>query len=789
MNAMSPRSTGRVGRWGHWYPRPGACTLRGIALMGAMVAGLVACGDDDGGDSMGEVDAAIDANIGDGAAPSASVIFPPPLSLTDDDTIIVRGTASDPDGVAEVLVNGVVASSDDGFATWQAELNLSHGSNRIDVATRDALDFEDEEAAQLRVILSANWMRTPRAIAIDAAQGRALVMDSILDALLAIDLDTGERTILSSDDVGLGPEFSEPVSVVVDTAGSRVLVLDENLAAVLAVDVASGNRTVLADADEGAGDDFAGPVAMVLDSANERLLVLDIDNSPAPDPARVALYAVALSNGDRTLIADADTGEGPDLAQPTAMVLDGERQLVFIADVDASGPTPVPVIYRLTLGDGNREVLADTTDSTAVIDEPVGLALDDNGGAPRVLVLDAGQDAVIAVAESDGARTVVSQDQLTGGEELSLPTAVALGQVDGEVRALVTDRGLDAVVAVDLDDGTRSVLSGTFVGEGERFRVPVALAFDALTGSLGRAIVLDNQNDAVMVVDLATGNRELASDDDRGAGEALQTPIAVDLSVAAGLQGQSSVAGTVLVVDASTDTVLEISLASGDRQVVSAAERGSGDPLDQPVAVVLQPGVADGGGNRALVVDSGDPTQIVAIDLASGDRSLVSGPDSAGVELGNPVGAALDFADGDRLLVVSESPAALIGVKLSDGERTNILTQVNRPTDVISELALAPPAGDGGDIDGGVPDKYVATGRALISHRNSSSDGEILAVGVADGMFKQISGDSEGRGPDLDDPVGLQQDPQSGMIWVIDDGLNALFAVDAVSGDRVVVSR
>src|SRR6185295_17680594 len=49
--------------------------------------------------------------------PVAGIVFPPAISYTQSTTLTVRGSAQDADGVAEVRVNGVLATSGNGFAT------------------------------------------------------------------------------------------------------------------------------------------------------------------------------------------------------------------------------------------------------------------------------------------------------------------------------------------------------------------------------------------------------------------------------------------------------------------------------------------------------------------------------------------------------------------------------------------------------------------------------------------------------------------------------------------------
>ncbi len=72
------------------------------------------------------------------------------------------------------------------------------------------------------------------------------MIDSGLNALVAVDLSTGARKILSDDtNPGAANPFSEPLGIVLDKANGRALVVDANLRAVVAVELTSGDRVIV----------------------------------------------------------------------------------------------------------------------------------------------------------------------------------------------------------------------------------------------------------------------------------------------------------------------------------------------------------------------------------------------------------------------------------------------------------------------------------------------------------------------------------------------------------------
>jgi hypothetical protein len=59
------------------------------------------------------------------------------LAVASIDPTTVTGTASDPAGIASIVVNGVAATSSDGFATWRASVPLGPGHNAVSLTATD----------------------------------------------------------------------------------------------------------------------------------------------------------------------------------------------------------------------------------------------------------------------------------------------------------------------------------------------------------------------------------------------------------------------------------------------------------------------------------------------------------------------------------------------------------------------------------------------------------------------------------------------------------------------------
>jgi hypothetical protein len=284
----------------------------------------------------------------------------------------------------------------------------------------------------------------PSGVALDAANGRALVVDSQLRAVIAVDLGTGARSVFSDDSTPGGANaFRQPVAIAIDTVNNRALVTDVGLAAVLAVDLATGARSVLSgDGVPDTANALSAPAAIAIDAANSRALV--VDNRAD------RLLAVNLQTGARTVLSAAGT---PDTANgffaPVGIAIDGTRALVADNGLDA--------VLAVDLATGARTILSSSTvpDTANALGSPVALVVDAANG--RALVVDNRLRALVAVNLQTGARTILSSSTVPDAvNAFSGPASVAL---DGAGDALVLDARLGTLFAVDTATGSRTVFS------------------------------------------------------------------------------------------------------------------------------------------------------------------------------------------------------------------------------------------------------------------------------------------------------------------------------------------
>jgi hypothetical protein len=240
----------------------------------------------------------------------------------------------------------------------------------------------------------------------------------------------------------------------------------------------------------------------------------------------------------------------------------------------------------------------------------------------------------------------------------SNPLAITLDTSTSPTRALVADSVLDAVFAVDLNNGDRSVLSNAATGSGTVFDFPSDITLDT-SSNPARALVVSFSLKAVFAVDLVTGDRTVLSDQSTGSGPLFSSPLDITLDT-------STSPARALVTDSNfvVSRVLAVDLATGDRSVLSDASTGSGTAFVTPRGIELDTSTNPA---RALVTDL-DLGAVFAVDLATGDRSVLSGPgNGTGPTLGRPFDITVDVTN--KRAVFIDNGLLMLELSAGTGER------------------------------------------------------------------------------------------------------------------------
>jgi len=694
----------------------------------------------------------------DNTAPTVVITFPTATSLTRGDTVTVRGTASDPSGIADIIVNGINASTSDNYANWSVEISLSPGINNLTVTSLDNNANQDNQAA-LAVIESSEVVHSFGKLTLDTVNNRTLVIgDGVISV---VDLDTGVRTIFSGPNTpNANNPIHSPSTLVLDVANNRALVTnsDDTQPSLVEVNLVTGVSTIISN--NTTPDDtnsFSRPGGLVLDSANNRVLVIDFGLD--------AVLAVDLADGARTVISDNNMpNANHSLRAPAGIVLDGDRALVVDAFLDA--------VLTVDLSTGAREILSNQTipDSNNVIDDlNGGISLD--SAANRILVTgsntgvndDQSLGVVMSVDLNTGVRTILSNESNPDNNNaLREPEFLALDNANN--RVLVTDGSL--LLAVSLSDGTRTIILDSGVPDSNNeFGRAGRLVLDSANN---RALVLnDNFVDvALLAVDLSTGARTIFSDNSTpNSSNPLGEPQDLILD---------SANNRVLITDDNYAGVLAVDLATGARSIFS--DNGIPDtnnPFDFPSEMVL-----DNVNNRALVINiisnfpNIDNVMLLGIDLDTGVRTIISDNTvpNANNLLNSPQKMVLD-SDNDRILVIDSG--TLLAVDLDTGTRTIVVSDL---TSGLNEITSA----EGMELDS-------SNNRVLVV---DAIERGVFAIDLTTGFVSKIS---DGLMPDAMNefrrPIGLALEIEKNRALVVDNRLNAVVVVDIINGERVFLSK
>ncbi len=502
-------------------------------------------------------------------------------------------------------------------------------------------------------------------IALDAANNRLLVTDDGRNAVVSVDLTTGNRT-----DLTVGGNISGPFGIAIDATNARALLVDTTLDGVLAVSLSDGTQTIISSeksgAEVGTGDvSLTSPRGIAVNSAGTLAYVVGTGAD--------AVVAIDLSNGNRSILSGAAIGTGTDFSSIRGITLDetGNRVLVSDAGNGFEG------VISVDLTTGNRTELsgqnAGATDTSgADFDSTRAVVLDTANN--RLIVVDADVSAPVAVDLTSGDRSLIqpprAQSPMVGtGQALADATGMAL---DPSGEALyVADDSSDMIIKIDLASGDRTVV---LESNGATLTQIRGLGFDTQNNQL---LVVDNADDVLMSVDIALGSSSLISSNQEGDALTFGSPrghIAIESATSA------------LVCDTSRDTLYRVNLETGERTVL--AKDGS---TDTGLLEGIQSVVIDQANNRALVTSSSSNGiyGLVAVDLTSGATTLLANlstdesPVGSGIDVVNPRGLALD-TDNGRVLILDANADALVALDLDTLERTLIANGAEGNGDLLS---------------------------------------------------------------------------------------------------------
>lgn len=325
-----------------------------------------------------------------------------------------------------------------------------------------------------------------------AADGQSLlVVDLGLEALIEVDLKTGDRTVITQtfgNPVGTGVDFLNPHGIEIVDYG--IMITDFGLPGIVFVSD-DGARTVFS----------ATPVNGFVQLRD--INVLADGDIVAADFGGEKVFLVDPATGERFLLSGGDQGGGPGFNGPVAV---DELDVDTLAVAEFANP----VIFFVDKATGDRSPLTGpgtTGRGTGPSLGARGFTVDPND-SNRILATDFVLDAVVAVDVSTGDRTIYSSagtDTPRGtGPALNNPLGIA---VAGDGTVYVSDIGLNGIWEIDAA-GNRTVLTANGgPGSGITFARPFGVSWVN-----GEVLVADAKGIIrVETVGAARGQRTLVS--------------------------------------------------------------------------------------------------------------------------------------------------------------------------------------------------------------------------------------------------------------------------------------
>ncbi len=770
--------------------------------------------------------------------PLVGIDFPPVQSATNGSSINIHalavGVSSNVQSVS-LQVNGntelTVAAQSDFFQYLLPIASLTEENNLVGVTAVDA-DFSQSDF--VRISRGSSWM-LERGLQFDPNGSRWLAVDAARKALLELELDTGVKTVLSGGiaAVGSGDDLAVPEDMVIDNAApsnrNRALVVDSELQAIVAIDLATSVRSIISSAAVPDADNvFAKPVAIEINAAADTAYVLDAENR--------AIIAVDLASGTRTITADNTSPGAPKFIRPIDIVLQESAGRLLVSDAGVSG------ILAIDIASGTRSIVSDAqtpnSDNTFQSIKNLAIAGDvlyvSDSGTNAITEVELRPDNIATPEIVFGARTVLSDAVDSSGTNipdatnpLRFPTALAVDSTNNHL--LVIDNVFGVLAQVDLVDDADG--SGTGTLKGERTYVvdgaTTAATDSAVATTTARAAVFNfifdmdspqglssSDNGRVLYVVDVDINSVIAFDPLTNSGTFI-----TDVTTTTALDSSGGIAFTASGLLSAVDQTLLAGAVEGSYTAVSTTNTGAGNGAEFTIAI-----------NASNEISSLTVTT-AGVDYVYDDQLTI-----AGTDLGGSGSATITLTDSfvrmvqpKTLVTDITSTGSVAGFYIVDAALRQVLQMtVGGSLSVVSDSDVAPPLLDPlasvlldetlyvldaelGEIvavdltDGAEGTRTVlttgnigdsptamvldATGEnLLVATANSPTPGPVVhsiyEVAIADGVATEVAGDIGLADTHIVDMLldTAEDGATDDRLLMLDHGRSAVFPVDLTTG-------
>ena len=666
---------------------------------------------------------------------TASILFPGPAAVVSGDEIAVTGTASSPDGIKLIVVNGAAAYSDDGFATWRTLIPLEWGDNQIKVEVRGVNGRVRQDAAAVTVRRGNGLLSYPSHVRRNAVTGMLYVLDTVLGRIVRIDAAGGRQLIAERPATG-----RVWTSLALDASRGLLYAATEGL--VQKIDLATREVSELSGPRRGLGVTIQAALDMELTADGRTLYV-------ASHPE--GLVSVDVATGNRLLIASSKSQ--PELLALRGISLDEAAGTVALLD-DITG-----VVMTADVATGQKTVISSALHKGPSLEGGADLCLVAGLGA---VVTNSKTRQVIWIDWKTGDRAILSDDTVGSGDPLGVPLGLHLDAAAS--RVLACDGRHQTVTAISLDLqslGARSTVARAGIGAGPTLPSRVL----RLAASQDRSTsYLTDGSSQVFAVDLQSGVRRVLTDGGAvpvGQGPGLENAIAI-----------VTIDDEVVVGDHDLENLVAVDPRTGNRRVLSQSASyqggksrtavGEGPDLGRPYCLCR----SDRSG-ELLVVNT--KRQFFRVDMADGARTLVFADDATDPQIKSTVQGGVIGADGALYVSCPSTEYSVYRIDLQKGLVT---------------LLAGQKTGAGGAF---YPTNLIVGDDGRLLTVSLINFGALLAIDPQTGNRQVLSGPSRGKGVFLRSVAWM--DGRGGWITLYDSLIRAQLVLDPVSGDRVAVSQ
>lgn len=677
-----------------------------------------------------------------GTPNTITITSPPQKSQYHGPSLTVSGEVQDEDlANIEIMIDGggipvkATLLSTGKFIARNIEILPSNNNATI---TAQVTHSDSSTSVDTADIVTSILLEKPQAATFDEVNNRVLLID--LDSVVAIDLATGNQSVIAKIELPNTGEFAEIAELNYtynvtdsdyDSATNRLFFTAyENI---YSINLSTQRTVKIADFDN--TDYISG---LIFDESRQRLIVAQRLYIEAAPYSFTTISAYNLSTKVTTTISSAFVGSGAGLSLVDKMVLNTANDTLFVfsgaqndrkliaVDVNPESPT-----Y------GNRTIVSDNESPGVQLGYPEYPIYDEAND--RILAGDLGKGSFNDISLVDGNKDNIRLGPLAEKYIESIKP-IFFNSTNNRLVALAPSLG--ALIEVDTSTGDTSLINSAFFTDGRKFGAPGKIAMHDISNDY---FVSDRVRKTIWKIDGDTGQRTPLSSEVNNFGNT----VAVDY-----INKNNSI---IFIND--SNQLQKLDLDTDQLKIIASSDKGANVSSTANFSSLTDIHY-DNSKDRAIVVDRKNiSTYLTSVDLTTGEKKTI-------IKLGNYIPYDTDVSI-DRW-------NAFYAQETYDPIKTSII-QVN--------LALK-------------TQKNIATINKLISAIHYSfntktvyvaSFGKIKRLNLKNNKWKLISSDKKGSGAGISTITDMTLNADRTKLYATT--FYGVLSIDLTTGNRVMVSK